>query len=121
MSACLPSLRPLFARLWKPTPRKHHNGTASTHGSFNRLQDFGPVSVPASSASGCEQARKEPWGVNTVTVLGGFTRAGRAGDDDGEEEDEGEVEEEVPAGRIRAKTEVVVSISERVDWRDDLF
>lgn len=75
----------------------------------------------SSSASGGEQARKEQWGVNSVTVLGGFARARRGGHDGEEVEDEGEVEEEVPAGRIRAKTEVVVSISERVDWRDDLF
>ena len=30
-------------------------------------------------------------------------------------------ESDIPAGRIRAKTEVVISISDRVDWRDDLF
>ena len=31
------------------------------------------------------------------------------------------IEPEVPAGRIRATTEVVVSISDRIDWKDDLF
>ncbi len=28
---------------------------------------------------------------------------------------------ETPRNRIRKKTEVVLTISERVDWRDDLF
>lgn len=30
-------------------------------------------------------------------------------------------ESDVPLGRIRARTEVVVSISDRVDWKSDLF
>ena len=35
----------------------------------------------------------------------------------------GRLEEEVetPVNRIRAKTTVVMTVSERVDWRDDLF
>lgn len=32
-----------------------------------------------------------------------------------------EDEMETPMNRIRAKTTVVLTISERVDWQDDLF
>lgn len=32
-----------------------------------------------------------------------------------------EDEAETPINRIRAKTTVVLTISDRVDWRDDLF
>ena len=32
-----------------------------------------------------------------------------------------EDEMETPVNRIRAKTTVVLTISERVDWQDDLF
>ena len=32
-----------------------------------------------------------------------------------------EEEVETPRNRIRAKTTVVLTISERVDWQDDLF
>lgn len=34
---------------------------------------------------------------------------------------EEEVEQETPMNRIRAKTTVVLTVSERVEWQDDLF
>ncbi|KAI4244101.1 MAG: hypothetical protein L6R40_003085 [Gallowayella cf. fulva] len=124
VSACLPSLRPLFVRLiWggthrpKPTPPPAHppharslpswrsrSGGAGggTQGSFSRLQELE------------SEGARSPWRQNSVAVFGG-----KSGEEDLEE---GSCElDEVPWNRIRAKTQVVVSISERVDWRDDLF
>ncbi|KAL8816806.1 MAG: hypothetical protein Q9223_004248 [Gallowayella weberi] len=119
VSACLPSLRPLFVRLvWggthapnsKPLSRRTRSlpswsrsksaGTSGTQGSFNRLQEL--------ESDGSRSA----WRQNSVAVVGG--KMGK----DLEEEEGGE---DVPWNRIRAKTHVVVSISERVDWQDDLF
>ncbi|KAL8916431.1 MAG: hypothetical protein Q9208_008517 [Pyrenodesmia sp. 3 TL-2023] len=119
--ACLPSLRPLFVHLiWKnskaaPTSKRRSitswrspkTGPSGTQGSFNRLHEL----------SSADKSAKLGWRQNSVTVLGGRPKGGSSGDDI----EEGESEEDVPLGRIRAKTQVVVSISERVDWRDDLF
>ncbi|KAL8687901.1 MAG: hypothetical protein Q9224_005020 [Gallowayella concinna] len=120
VSACLPSLRPLFVRLvWgsthapKPSPPPPHTrslpswsrsksvGASGTQGSFNRLQELE------------SDGSRSTWRQNSVAVIGGKTQKGF------EEEEEGM--EDVPWNRIRAKTHVVVSISERVDWQDDLF
>ncbi|KAL8784736.1 MAG: hypothetical protein Q9195_008918 [Heterodermia aff. obscurata] len=112
--ACLPSLRPLFVRLFRipqaRVPRSTHeqddyfsdsnklasswrNGSTIHHNrSFNRL--------PEHDVAIC--GGKEV-GVGEVLELG-------------EEE-----EVETPVNRIRAKTTVVLTVSERVDWRDDLF
>lgn len=120
--ACLPSLRPLFVHLiWKNSkaaPASKHRsisswrspktGPGSTQGSFNRLQEFYST----------DEGAKWAWRNNSVTVLGGRPRRGGSAGHDAEE---GDSEQDVPLGRIRAKTQVVVSISERVDWRDDLF
>ena len=113
VSACLPSLRPLFVRLFwggayrpKTPPPPNRNvpswrsksvGGSGTQGSFNRLQEL--------SSDGA----KSPWRQNSVAVVGG------KGEEEYPETDE------VPWNRIRAKTEVILTISERVDWRDDLF
>ncbi|KAL8948387.1 MAG: hypothetical protein Q9222_005428 [Ikaeria aurantiellina] len=133
VSACLPSLRPLFVRIvWggthrpKPPPlpshrpsihswrsTKHKSGTG-TQGSFNRLQEL--------SSDGGGGGRPQPWRTNSVAVFGGRDkRRGSANDDAFEEGSDGGGGEAVPWNRIRAKTEVVVNISERVDWQDDLF
>ncbi|KAI4276161.1 MAG: hypothetical protein L6R38_005729 [Xanthoria sp. 2 TBL-2021] len=113
VSACLPSLRPLFVRLiWggthRPKPvtpprrsvaswRSKSVGGGGTQGSFNRLQEL--------SSDGTQS----PWRQNSVAVIGG-----KADEEYGTTDD-------VPWNRIRAKTEVVLTISERVDWKDDLF
>ncbi|KAL8662916.1 MAG: hypothetical protein Q9202_004338 [Teloschistes flavicans] len=120
VSACLPSLRPLFVRVvWggshrpKPPPSTHrsrsvpswrrNDSKTGNEGSFNRLQEVSGDGGPRS-----------PWRTNSVTVFGGK--------DKGDEEIElTGIDHEVPLNRIRAKTEVVLTISERVDWRDDLF
>ncbi|KAI4204796.1 MAG: hypothetical protein LQ350_000862 [Teloschistes chrysophthalmus] len=129
VSACLPSLRPLFVRIvWggshRPGPKpiqstthrsrsmpswRHNDSKNGNEGSFNRLQEM-------SSGDG---GPRSPWRTNSVTVFGGKGKGG--GDGDEEIELTGGEEGEVPLGRIRAKTEVVLTISERVDWRDDLF
>ncbi|KAL8888010.1 MAG: hypothetical protein Q9205_002299 [Flavoplaca limonia] len=113
VSACLPSLRPLFVRvIWggthrpKPTTpprqsvlswRSKSVGGGGTQGSFNRLQEL--------SSDGTQS----PWRQNSVAVM-----AGKGDEEHGEND-------EVPWNRIRAKTEVVWTISERVDWKEDLF
>ena len=88
-----------------PSWRRHNSksGAGGTEGSFNRLQEL--------SSDGA----RSPWRQNSVAVFGGRDKT--------EEEMElaGTGDLEVPWNRIRAKTSVVVSISERVDWQDDLF
>ena len=54
----------------------------------------------------------------------GGKRGNRRGEVDEEEIELGgndEVGSPTPMNRIRAKTTVVLTISERVDWQDDLF
>lgn len=124
VSACLPSLRPLFVRVvWgdarrpKPEQDDYFNSPKSltsiwrsgsnTHDrSFNRLHDSGK-GVPGS------------W-TNNVAVYGG---KGAQGAEEEILELNGPQEEEIetPMNRIRAKTTVVLTVSERVDWQDDLF
>lgn len=115
VSACLPSLRPLFVLVvWGGTHRPKPT-TASTSrygrnkspyygdgGSFNRLQE------------------SEPKSGHNVNVYGGrgaesdeFELGGRGGGE--------EARLETPMNRIRAKTTVVLTISERVEFQDDLF
>ncbi len=121
-SACLPSLRPLFVRLvWGGAQgcsteqddyfSNHLSSTWRSGGkahdrSFNRLPD---------SANGTPGS----W-TNNVAVFGGKFAQGT------EEEilEMGSPREEepvTPINRIRAKTTVVLTVSERVDWQDNLF
>ncbi|KAI4212986.1 MAG: hypothetical protein LQ351_004330 [Letrouitia transgressa] len=116
--ACLPSLRPLFVRmLWGDQSQRTMSRlnrklmTSSwwsgksqdyTENSFNQLQESSSDHKPW------------PWRANSVTVLGGR--------DIGTDEYElGATKPETPTNRIRAETTVVWTVSERVDWRDDLF
>ncbi len=54
-----------------------------------------------------------------VAVYGG--RGSQGTDEDTVELSSPREEVEMPKNRIRAKTTVVLTISNRVDWRDDLF
>ncbi len=54
-----------------------------------------------------------------VAVYGG--RGSQGTDEDTVELSSPREEVETPKNRIRAKTTVVLTISNRVDWRDDLF
>ena len=118
VSACLPSLRPLFVRVvWggthRPKSAASRYGSNSLHkapygdGSFNRLHE--------SDRSG---SHGSPWTNHNVNVYGGR----RAGDAESDEVELGNQDHfETPMNRIRAKTTVVLTISERVEFQDDLF
>lgn len=61
---------------------------------------------------------------NHKTDVYGGKRGNRRGEVNEEEIELGDNEEAgspTPMNRIRAKTTVVLTISERVDWQDDLF
>ena len=73
--------------------------------SFNRLLDGGK-STPGSWA-------------NTVAVYGGKRVQGT--EDEILQLASPQDEAETPMNRIRAKTTVVLTVSERVDWQDNLF
>lgn len=87
--------------------------SGSTQGSFNRLNEI---------FSHDNGGGKGPWKTSSVAVFGGVKGKKGSGSkrEDLELDDEGS-EADVPFGRIRAKTEVVLTVSNRVDWRDDLF
>ena len=125
VSACLPSLRPLFVRVvWggahRPKPISYPSsssryGGSNSHrktshgygdGSFNRLQE------PDRAGS--------LWTNHNVNVYGGRSK-GDAESDEVELGLHGQEHEQIPMNRIRAKTTVVLTISERVDWQDDVF
>ena len=140
--ACLPSLRPLFVRaiFWRSNPRVRRVPTTSYyHPSFlsssfsrNKEKSRNPFDRLADFSGHERQPSQGEWANSAAAYAG---RRGHTQDEFGEEYNlgggpgqlEGErpmstmMESEVPAGRIRAKTEVVISISDRVDWRDDLF
>ena len=124
VSACLPSLRPLFARIiWGPAYRPNqlsrssnrsytsswlsNNKEADTDrsGSFNRLKE----------SDGGMGAK--PWMHNVAVTGGRMDNAGREeyalrGGDRRSHYD-------VPSKGIRVRT--TVTVTERVDWQDDLF
>ena len=118
VSACLPPLRPLIVRVvwggaWRSASRKRQyfvssdkttsswrGGTKALDRNFSRLPENG-MSIWA----------------NDVAVCGG----GRI---HGTEEEVLELSspvEQTPTNRIRAKTTVTLTVSERVDWKDNLF
>ncbi|KAL9100421.1 MAG: hypothetical protein Q9163_004203 [Psora crenata] len=127
VSASLPSLRPLFARLISarsypsenmPLYRRRRLGSSSLSssssngekkatydGNFNRLQEH--------------DSTGNPW-VHNVTVTGGMTGVGRSADYDADTEvHNGTDHFETPTRGIRVKT--TVTITETVDWQDELF
>lgn len=128
VSACLPSLRPLFVRLvWGSAQRPKANAATSAY-----LHDDYGLASPAWRSGGKSHhdrsfnrlpdnaSKQEIYGssskTNGVTVYGG--KDGRGTEEETELDG---LEEETPMGRIRAKTTVVWTVSERVDWQDDLF
>ena len=143
ISACLPSLRPLFVRgIFRGCTRRSYKPSSSSTSSHNRNLLHSPLGHNEKSRahfrrlqdSRIRDQSQQLSGANEVEIQ---ARKGRENYDwAGQEEyDLGEargasrknrpestiVDSEVPAGRIRARTEVVISISERVDWKDDLF
>ena len=120
VSACLPSLRPLFMRVFqrgcyrRPSRRDHStqkslisswrsgkNAKGNVDDSFNRLHENPSGRSPS------------PW-MHNVEVSGG-----KAGSDS--EDYEIGTRSGPPSRRIKVKTNVVVTISDRVDWQDGLF
>lgn len=82
--------------------------------SFNRLQDNSLPNIHSGNGS--------VW--NHKTDVYGGKRGKRRGEVDEEEIElggNGEAGSPTPINRIRAQTTVVLTISERVDWQDDLF
>ena len=117
--ACLPSLRPLFVRvIWGgtyrrkpatlPSSKSRYASNSLRHvddSSYNRLQDPDLLSTV-------------PWLKHNVKVYGGR----RQGDAESDEvELGGAAPLETPMNRIRMNTTVVLTISDRVDFQDDLF
>ncbi|KAM0796846.1 hypothetical protein BDR22DRAFT_498471 [Usnea florida] len=118
--ACLPSLRPLFVRIIAKNPYAEQDGSLDPSSrptfrwrsgrktddrSFNRLPDSG-------------NTKRGSW-TNNVAVYGGKSAQG-TGEESLELESPQE-ELETPMNRIRAKTTVVLTVSQRVDWQKDLF
>ena len=126
VSACLPSLRPLFKRIFRGTYR----GPTFRSRSGKSLRDYGSGSSArhawtssknetddTKNFSRLEEApdeRHASWGHN-VEVQGG--RQGRHGGDD----DISLVEMHMPIKRIKVKTEVTLISTERLEYRDQLF
>ena len=126
VSACLPSLRPLFKRIFRGTYRgpkvRSRSGKSvqfSSSGSSSRHVWTASKSETDDSRnfSRLEEAPDEShasWGHN-VHVQGG--RHGRAGGDD----DASLVDMHMPSKRIKVKTEVTLISTERFEYRDQLF
>ena len=119
VSACLPSLRPLFVRVIgggsyrrKPATYPSSNSRYATNSlrhvddsSYNRLQEP-------------DLTNTAPWSKHNVKVYGGR----RQGDAESDEvELGGAAPLETPMNRIRMKTTVVLTISDRVNFQNDLF
>ncbi len=121
-SACLPSLRPLFVRVvWGGASRPNRDGSFTSFdrlsliwrgGSQTRDRNFSRIADRALGTSGS-------W-TNNVAVYGGKAVRGTE-EDTLELSGPREEDIETPINRIRAQTTVVLTVSERVDWRDDLF
>ena len=145
VSACLPSLRPLFVRvvLWgkthrarKPSPLSypdHHHGLMElssspkerSRKSFKRLQECARYGGRWQERD-CNNKFEVHGGKDSNSNTNGAVEDDGYGPGSGVDTIERspadtEVEPEVPAGRIRLKTEVIVSSSDRIDWKDDLF
>ena len=128
VSACIPSLRPLFVRVvWGGTHRPEpsfpetyptSSWRSSTKSlperSFDRLQDNSTPKIYSGNGN--------RWNHKTDVYSG--KKGKRKGEVNEEEIELGGNEDAgspTPINRIKAQTTVVMKISERVDWQDDLF
>lgn len=121
VTACLPSLRPLFAHLFPTAAHRPSRTTDNTFGSTKTLTSTWPSaskyhdsSINSLSEEGNTAAAWE----NRVDVYGGK-------DSLGAEEDSLELvnpkETDIPRNRIRADTTITLTISDRIGWQDHLF
>ena len=85
---------------------KWRSGRKINDRSFNRLPDSGNTKTGS-------------W-TNNVAVYGGKSAQG-TGEESLELNSPREEDLETPMNRIRAKTTVVLTVSQRVDWQKDLF
>ena len=116
VSACLPSLRPLFVRvLWGGAHRPKPTVYASSN---SRLATNSLRHVDDSTYNRLQEVSTSPWSKHNVKVYGGQRQGDAASD---EVELGGAAQLETPMNRIRMKTEVVLTINDRVDFQDDLF
>lgn len=126
VSACLPSMRPLFKKIFSgdyhgPTFRNRNtnsaqaygSGTSSRHimsrnkGDQGDLRSFTPLEEPVKKPSA-------PWGHNVLVHGGRIQRPGG--------EDQISLEEmQTPSKSIKVKTEVTLISSQRLEYRDQLF
>lgn len=131
VSACLPSLRPLFKRLVSntyqgPTFKSSRNESAQNYGSGNSSQhmwsrnkgDDGDLRSFTRLEERPEEIT-EAWG-HTIQVHGGKSKRGNTGT--GPADDQLSLEEmHTPSRRIKVKTEVTLISTERLEYRDQLF
>ncbi|KAG6999534.1 hypothetical protein G7Y79_00034g069570 [Physcia stellaris] len=123
VSTCLPSLRPLFVRLFHIKASQPPLGQDDRFSSSSNLastwrngskvynQSFNRLPVAGKSRPGSVS--------HDVTIYGGKGMEANIVELDGPHEEE--LEQETPMNRIRAKTTVVLTVSDRVEWQDDLF
>lgn len=126
VTACLPSLRPLFAHIFPTAAHRPSHAQDDTFGSTNNLTSTWPSatwpsgsqlhdsSIRSLSGEGKTAAAWE----NRVDVYGGKVSLGA-------EEDSLELgnpkEMDIPSNRIRADTTITLTISDRIGWQDHLF
>ena len=128
VSACLPSLRPLFNRMFSgtyhgPTLKSTRGKSAQDYGSGTSRRyiwsDSKDSTVDLRSFSRLEDGANETkdnnsWGFN-VLVHGGRNKNGSPSDQVSLEE------MQTPARGIRVKTEVTLISTQRLEYRDQLF
>ncbi|KAL9131858.1 MAG: hypothetical protein Q9217_000304 [Psora testacea] len=124
VSACLPSLRPLFTRLvWGRSYHPKHGQHSSHHGlntswlSSNKNQEIGRHNGSFNLLREGDSLKK-PWTRN-VAITGGGMDDGGSEEYDIDTRADRRTHFEVPTKGIRVRT--TVTITEGVDWRDDLF
>jgi hypothetical protein len=126
VSACLPSLRPLFKRLVSNTYKgpyfgSSRNKSAQNYGSGNSSRYMWSSNKGEDgdlrSFTRLEERPDETstaWG-HTIHVHGGRNKRGSP-------EDQVSLEEmQTPSRRIKVKTEVTLTSTERLEYRDQLF
>ena len=138
VSACLPSLRPLFSALWRgthrgPSPSNKNSPFSSTStgngpAPFHLRDRLGGNGGGGGVMSGRRwSSSEEPinhteaddgW-VHNVDVSGGGSESRKDNGKGGVEE--GWPEMDLPERGIRVKTEITLLSTERVEYRDRLF
>ena len=120
VSACLPSLRPLFSALW----RGNYRAPSVDHQkkSFSSSTSGHPIGFHARLGSSGDAGRRWSASEEPINMESGIWGAHNVDCRAGDGKSEGELEEvELPKGGIRVRTEITLLSSERVEYRDQLF